>query len=213
MTSYLSVFSVSLFLDRFCKFVFPWIERTLFWFLLQEETRNKSQISKACIQQWLKRERKCCYLNNLCGKIYLRDVIAWLTSWWRRHLTRCCDMQTGYLTSFTHRFCINWNVGIIIYTFYINRSRSLLSRDNSWLFCSYIITSGGHCPANFLQLALHKNLSGSHMTKSKHFHWVKLVRDKTKYSCLQNTNAPLPQHKKSRLDLWHWPLTYWPECQ
>ena len=31
----------------------------------------------------------------------------------------------------------------------------------------------------FLQLALHKNMSGSHMTKSKHFHWVKLVRGKT----------------------------------
>ena len=30
-----------------------------------------------------------------------------------------------------------------------------------------------------LTLALHKDLSGSHMTKSKHFHWVKLVRGKT----------------------------------
>ena len=35
-------------------------------------------------------------------------------------------------------------------------------------------------PYKFLQLALHKNMSGSHMTKSKHFHWVKLVRGKTK---------------------------------
>ena len=34
-------------------------------------------------------------------------------------------------------------------------------------------------PYKFLQLALHKNMSGSHMTKSKHFHWVKLVRGKT----------------------------------
>ena len=65
--------------------------------------------SKTRIQQWLKRERKCCYLKSLCGKIYFRDVhvIAWFTSWWRRHLTRCCDLQTGYLSSFTHRFCIN----------------------------------------------------------------------------------------------------------
>ena len=42
-------------------------------------------------------------------------------------------------------------------------------------------------PYKFLQLALHKNMSGSHMTKSKHFHWVKLVRGKTKehiiFSC------------------------------
>ena len=34
-------------------------------------------------------------------------------------------------------------------------------------------------PYKFLQLALHKNMSGSYMTKSKLFHWVKLVRGKT----------------------------------
>ena len=42
-------------------------------------------------------------------------------------------------------------------------------------------------PYKFLQLALHKNMSGSHMTKSKHFHWVKLVRGKTKqFVCRTN---------------------------
>ena len=42
-----------------------------------------------------------------------------------------------------------------------------------------------------------------------------------KYRCLQNTNAPfpqhiknkLPQHIKNNLDLWHWHLTYWSEYQ
>ena len=33
----------------------------------------------------------------------------------------------------------------------------------------------------YLQLTLQRNLSGSHMTNSKYFHWVKLVRDKIIY--------------------------------
>ena len=34
---------------------------------------------------------------------------------------------------------------------------------------------------------------------------------KTKYRCLWNTNAPLPQLIKNRVDLWPWPFTYWPK--
>ena len=34
-----------------------------------------------------------------------------------------------------------------------------------------------------------------------------------KYRCLWNTNAPLPQHIKNRLELWLWPFTRWLEYQ
>ena len=44
-------------------------------------------------------------------------------------------------------------------------------------------------PYKFLQLALHKNMSGSHMTISKHFHWVKLVRGKTNFYIYTQTKV------------------------
>ena len=35
-----------------------------------------------------------------------------------------------------------------------------------------------------------------------------LCKGSNKYRCLQNTNAPLPQHIKNKHDLWPWPLTW-----
>ena len=46
--------------------------------------------------------------------------------------------------------------------------------------CYHCFSNCPPLPYKFWQLALHKNLSGSHMIKIKRSHWVKLVRVKSK---------------------------------
>ena len=54
----------------------------------------------------------------------------------------------------------------------------------------------------------------AHFQKMTHILAVfRLEQNNVKYRWLWNTNAPLPQHIENRVDLWHWPFTYWPENQ
>ena len=73
MASYLLVFSVSFIPWPILKILVP-LDRAYFvLFSSKGSNQKKSQISKTRIQQRLKRERKGCYLNSLCGK----NILTW----------------------------------------------------------------------------------------------------------------------------------------
>ena len=176
MAVYLLDFSVSLFLGRFWKFLFHWIERTFFF--LRKKPETKIKLAKHVpSSDWSERENVVIW--TVCvGKLTWRHSVidVMVTSPFDSLLWLANRIPNIIYASILHQLERRYHN--------LRNSYQLKSfaANFPWLRMAFpFLYHDFRRPLPyFLQLALHKNMSGSHMTKSKHFHWVKLVRGKTK---------------------------------